>query len=640
MKLSIAKALFPVLALSLSSPLLFAQVPSVQLKVRESRLFGLRSERSVTVELANETRALPLTSENVNSGPYIYFIVRPVGGWRIDADFVTEELPKLTLDQNGDTLLIEWQGEILSDSGRTSVLLGFSKELRLQEPFLVRFALNGETSQTDYTVPSRLWPGYATLMEAFQNGGEAVEARQFREAIAIYEQALKNDSLQIFPRYPDLVEQRTLAFDRYGSSVETSILDTLAEGKLGLKAKVLQIDRCKPAFQYIVDSLPNPSLGAQPSDRAVKSVVDRASAFLAQLGALRDSLQETLDEQNVRWIIDGSATGRNGYLFQYMVETLAYALSSLDFADTTASVLKTTVPPAMQARLAKYGLTESFETFIRQCSERREIHDPLLPREFLNNLRGDSASFPLPFGTMLDAVNEYYAGDLSGARTDIFGIFRTCYVPELSARFDRMRIMIKLRQRGWPSALMKTLAEANAAEQTGNARLALERYRDATRMAPDLAYPAFALGKFFERSRDSIRAMTFFERAYQLDSLYLSAYREAANLCQKGQNFKLMIEVLMHALGRGNDYWETNYDLGIAFVGDGNIPAAISHFERALSLNPDSYETNIQLGLAHQTAKDYQKARDCFNQAINIDPVRQEAVDCLEKLNELQKAGR
>jgi hypothetical protein len=640
MKSHIAKVLFPVLAFSFTSSSLFAQVPSVQLKVRESRLFGLRAERSVTFELANETRSLPLTTENVNSGPYIYFIVRPAGRWTIDADFLTDELPKLTLEQNGRSMSTEWKGEIASDSGGTSVLLGFSKDLRLQEPFLVRFALNGETSQADFAVPSRLWPGYLTLMEAFRSGEKAVEAKQFHEAIAIYERALRNDSLQIFPRYPDLVEQRTLAFDRYGSSVETSFLDTLAEGKLGLKAKISQVDRCRPAFQFIVDSLPNPSLGAPPTDRSIKSVLDHASDVLAQLGALRDSLRETLDEQNVRWIIDGSATGRNGYLFQSMIETLAYALSSLDFADTTASALKITISPEMQARLTKYDLTESFETFVRQCGERREIHDPLLPPEFLDNLRGDSTSFPLPFAAMLDAVNGYYAGDFSRARADIFTIFRTCTVPELSARFDRMRVLIRLRQRGWPSTLMKTLDEARVAEQSGNASLALDRYRDATRIAPDLAYPAFGLGKFFERTGDSIRAMTFFERAYQLDSLYLSAYREAADLCRKGQNFKLMIEVLTHALDHGNDYWETNYDLGLAFMGDGNLPAAIKHFERALVLNPNSYETNIQLGLAHQAATDYQKARDCFNQAINIDPVRQEAVDCLEKLNELQKAGR
>jgi len=640
MKPFIAKLAILILAVSFSSSLLSAQVPSVQLKVRASKLFGLRAERFARIELSNESRSLPLTSENVNSGPYIYLIVRPVGDWNIDADYVNDELPKFTLNQNGQELTIAWKGEIVSDSGGTSVLIGFSKDLKLHEPFLVRFALNGETSQADFTVPPQFWPAHSTLVEAFRSGENALQAKQYRNAILMYEDALKNDSLQIFPRYPDLIEQRTNAFELYGANAEASFLSALAEDTLSLKAKISQVDQCRPTFQFIVDSLPNPSLGARPTDQSIKLIVDHASVVLSQLKALRDSLQATLDDRNVRWIIEGSATGRNGYLYQYMVETLAYALSTLDFTDTAASALKTTIPPEMQARLAKYDLTESFETFIRQCSERRAHHGPLLPPEFLNNLLRDSTSFSLPFGSMLSAVNDYYAGNLSDALKEIFRIFRTCYVPELSARFDRMRVLIKLRQRGWPSTVMKILDEAAAAKRSGDSTLASDRYREAARLAPDLAYPAFVLGKFFVRSGDSIRAMTFFERAYQLDSLYLSAYHEAARLCENGGNFKLMIEVLTHALDRGNDYWETNYDLGVAYMDEGNLPSAIKSFERALSLNPSSYETNIQLGIAHQRAKDYTKARECFNQAINIDPIRQEAVDCLEKLNELQKAGR
>jgi tetratricopeptide (TPR) repeat protein len=57
-------------------------------------------------------------------------------------------------------------------------------------------------------------------------------------------------------------------------------------------------------------------------------------------------------------------------------------------------------------------------------------------------------------------------------------------------------------------------------------------------------------------------------------------------------------------------------------------------------LNPNNYQTNVQIGLAYQTAKDYQKARDYYNKAIFIDPHRLEAVESLQKLDELQKAGR
>jgi len=134
--------------------------------------------------------------------------------------------------------------------------------------------------------------------------------------------------------------------------------------------------------------------------------------------------------------------------------------------------------------------------------------------------------------------------------------------------------------------------------------------------------------------------LTFLDRAYQLDTLYLSAYREAYSLYRMSGNFKPMIDVLTRALARGNNYWEIHFNLGVAYMGDGDLARAIVHFEQALALSPNSYQTNIQVGLAHQTAKNYQKAREYFNRAINIDPVRQEAVNFLDKLNELQKAAR
>ena len=91
---------------------------------------------------------------------------------------------------------------------------------------------------------------------------------------------------------------------------------------------------------------------------------------------------------------------------------------------------------------------------------------------------------------------------------------------------------------------------------------------------------------------------------------------------------------------KGDDYWETHSNLGLAYMGDGDPARAIQQYELALAINPRSYTTSIQLGLAYQTVKNYQKAREYFNNAINLDPLRQEAVEYLSKLNELQRSGK
>jgi tetratricopeptide (TPR) repeat protein len=203
-----------------------------------------------------------------------------------------------------------------------------------------------------------------------------------------------------------------------------------------------------------------------------------------------------------------------------------------------------------------------------------------------------------------------------------------------------MRVFINLRLHGGRPEAMALIGEALSAERADDKETASDRYNAALRIAPDFAYPAYQCGRLFARTGDPIRARSFFERAYEIDSLYLSAYREAWSLYQLAGNYKAMIGVLTRALAKGNDYWETNLHLGIAYFGDGDLAKSIKQFERAWELNPNNYQTNVQLGLAHQAAKSFQKARECYNRAIFIDPHRSEAVEALQKLDEAQKSTR
>lgn len=620
---------------------LSAQALSVQFKVRESRLFGLSAERFAKLEFSNQNRTTPITSENVNGGPFFYFIFRPAGDWTIDADFAKEELPKLTLRQDEQILQIVWKGEITSDTAGSLLLLGFPKEVKLHQPFLAQFHLADSTTQGAFAIPQEYWPGYPMLIDALQSTERAIEEKRYRDGIAGCERALRTEALQIFPQLNQLQERRTQAFERLHDQDLSSLVGVITSDNRSLKERIAQLDQVKPTFQFILDSLPSPALNVSAADSSVKRLLDHATIAIAKARTMRDSLQRALDDQNVRWIIKGSATGKNGDHYQSMIETLAYAFSSVDFADTTStSLLKVVIPPQMKERLTKNDLEESYTTFMRQCNERLQRRAPLFPAEFLNNLRKDTGSFFLPYYSMLKAINDSYTGFLTGAKEEITTIFRTCYEPELSERFDQLRVFLDLRQRGIRPEVMKLLDEAAAAESAGNNEAASERYREALRIAPDLAYAAYRWGKFFERTGDPIRAQTFFERAYQADSLYLSAYREAYGLYRRSANYKAMIDVLTRALERGNDFWEINFNLGLAYMGDGDLARAIKQFERALELNPNNYQTNVQLGLAHQTAKNYQKARDYFNRAIFIDPIRPDAVDFLNKLNELQKNAR
>ena len=290
---------------------------------------------------------------------------------------------------------------------------------------------------------------------------------------------------------------------------------------------------------------------------------------------VRDSLQHLLDNQNIQWINEGSSTGKSGFLYQYMIETLAYAFSSLPFEDTTATELKVRISDDLNNRLIKNNIRDSYTTFLRICSERFQAHMPIFPVEFLPNLKKDTMQTTLPYYSMLKAVNDFFYGNYPSALDEIRKIFRSCYEQELNNRFDMMRIIIANRQQHISDDIYKMMQEAAQLEAKNDAAGAAERYRQTTLIAPNFAYGFFVFGKFYNRSGDFNRAVYYFQRAYLIDTLYLSAYRECFNSYLKQGNYKPMIDVLTTALSKGNDYWEINYNLGTAYLGDGDIAHAI-----------------------------------------------------------------
>ncbi len=615
---------------------LFAQAPSTTLLVKEKAGFlGMGGPRAILITLATQTGDTLLTSENVNAGQQYYFRVHPTTDWKIDEDFVKENLGTLVIYQNGEKHAIVSKGTLMGGPP-TWLVFGFPRTVKLHQSFLFQVTSDDKTYQAELNIPSRLWPGYNFIMQSYAAATAAMGSGNHRGAIAATEQILAIPSLSIFAQFEEAKSLRTQAFGANLASTHAQFQQTLSDTG-ALKFKIVRVENFRPLFQFVVDSLPRAAWSIGSLDATVYPIIEGARNGLSAVQNARDSLQREMDDRNTRWIIEGSAIGKNGYLYQYMIETLAYAFASANFRDTTINGLQLTVPDELRIRMERHQLTESYDTFLRLCLERMQTNLPMFPVEFLPSLRKDTSSFSQPFYSMLKAVNDYYYGNLKTTAEEIDRIFMTCTDPELNARFDHMRTMIGIRRGAASAEVIRVLEDAERLEAANDAQGALERYRQATMLAPNFAYAFYAFGSYYSRTGDPIRAINFFQTAYQVDSLYLSAYREAYNMYLRQGNYKPMIDVLLYALQHGNDNWEVNSNLGTAFLGDNDPARAIMHFERALSLNNKSYRTNIQLGLAHQAVKDYQKAREYFNSAIGLDPTRDEAVSYLTRLNEMQR---
>lgn len=615
------------------------QNPSIQIVAKKkSGLFGMGSPKLMEVSLSNQNKVSPLTSDNVNGGKYIYFLSKTVGDWNFDADFIKDDLPKFVIEQGEQKLHEVWK-EDLPPEGSKTLALGFPKSLQLHQPFTVKLDIGDVPNEQEMRLPEELWPGYSLLTSLASRAESLANGKQYKEAIQVYNRIIQNDEFKIFPRFGGMRKLRFQQFSNHLDGTIHSLVMTVAQTTLQTKEKISQIDSYVPEFKFVVDSLPSVALQVSPLDSGVHSLTVTANDAIARANTWRDSLLVVFDNQNTQWIVEGNLTGENAYRYQHIIPTLAFAFSSLDFSDT-ATALRCTLTDEMQTGLTKYNIGESYESFVRVCSDRFQRRLPMFPGDFLSNLLRDTSAFSLPYYSMLKSIADFYKKDFISSKNEIRNVFRSCDNPDLLPRFHQLRILLDIKLALVPPVVITQLQEAKRSELSNDESGTLDHYKQAMSIAPTFAYPAYALAEYYLNAGFAIRAIPFFEMAYRIDKTFLPAYRKEYMYYQKSGNNNPMIQVLTQALQNGNDYWEINYNLGVGYMGVGDPVNAIKSFEHALALNPKSWSTTVQLGLAQQTMKNYPKAREYFNQAIALEPEKSDVIETyLKNLDDLQKAA-
>ena len=402
---------------------------SIKLKIAEkSGLFNMGGPRFVRLTLSTKKSETALACENVNSGTDYYFLLQNEGSWKIDPDFLKENLPQLSLTQDSLRLHPDFTGDIIANGDSTIVLIGFEKTFALNKPFAFEYPLDNGVAKIEISVPQEYWAGYAKATKYFDLGDRALSDFRYKEAIANFNIILGDQSLAIFPIYSSCKEKRLESFSKYFEGVFDSLAKTMASGA-DVKQKIAANAETAPKFQFVADSLADPSLGISASDAAIAPLMEKARTAIQRSHAALDSLHQALDDLNVRWIIAGSSGERVDFKYKYVVEALAYAFASVNFADSAATEMTFTIPEELSGRLKKFNLEESYETFVRIAGEHWKNKSALFPPEFLSNLIKDSTQFPLPYYSVLAAVNDFYSSNFSDAKKEIFQVMKTSVRP-------------------------------------------------------------------------------------------------------------------------------------------------------------------------------------------------------------------
>jgi tetratricopeptide (TPR) repeat protein len=620
-----------------ASSLIHAQSSSTTVMIKiaqKSGFLGMGGPKFATISLSTANRETMLNSINVNSGKYYYFLIENNGKWKLDKDFISDELPKLKIVQESNTITSQYHDEGVVVGDNTSLLVGFPKTFDLHRLFSFIFTMGDSVSRVDVQIPMEYWNGYATISRLVNAADKSFSDKDYRKAIPLYAAVINDVSLKNFPMYKHAVQNRFMSFKNYFTDNWNKFNSILSDASVDIKQKISETEQSVLTFQFCVDSL---SAAVALPDSSTEPLYDQITTSLQRSTFVLDSLRTALDIKNTQWIIMGSSGGKIDYRYKYMIETLAYAFISIPFADSTATNLTFTISEEFSLRLKKYNLLESYQTFIRIANDRWKKRQEIYPPDFLPNLKKDSSQFPLPFYSVLKSVSDYFGNRFAESRSEIFKVFAQSYEPEINEKVDNLRILIETREKKISNEVLQHMKSARESELKGNPDDAIEHCKDAMLIAEDYAPAAFALGLLYEKIGDPYKANNFFQKAIISDQFYYLAYRHLYMNYIKNANFKPMIDLLTVALDRGNDFYTIHYYLGYAYNGSGLFEEAIKQFERALVLNNKSVNANIQAGIAYQNMKSYTKAREYYQKAIQIDPENQTATENLKRLDELQK---
>ncbi|MDP1676761.1 MAG: hypothetical protein Q8L88_07810 [Bacteroidota bacterium] len=623
----------------LSSALLSQKnIPEITLKVSEkSGFLGMGKARFVKIALSTNNKDKILTSDNVNITSLYYFTIRDSGGWKIDEDFVKEELIKLKITQEGTSTKVDAVSGAVKEADSYVLLISCKKNFSLHKPFTFVFPAGKGAENVPMEVPKELWPGFTKFTKLSTDAEKAFSGNKLTEGLTSYEQILQDQALKIFPDFETISAKRLTIYQKLFNDHSQKFQEMLGNRSVATKQKIALAEDFISKFSFISETAANEQYLNQNTKAGADELVERTTVIAARSVFVRDSLARAFDEQTIRLIVFGSSIAKIDFKYKYVIETVAYAYSSLNFEDTSAASLKVIVPEELTARLQKYGLMNVYETFLRVVNDRWSEKKPMYPEGFLQNLRRDTAQFSLPFYSVLKSVQDFYRKDYASAKIEIRQVMKKSYAYELTERIDQLRILINTIENNVPAEVLQRIKEGYRAEEQGDNDKAIEQYKDAILIAEDYAPAAFALGKLYDRNGDSYTANNFFQKAVTADSQYYTAYRFLYSNFFKNANFKPMIDLLTQSLAYGNDFFDIHFYLGIAYNGSAQYDLAIQQYERALELNSRSIDANIQAGISYQNMKSYSKAREYFKRAIVIDPENQTATENLKRLDELQK---
>ncbi len=173
------------------------------------------------------------------------------------------------------------------------------------------------------------------------------------------------------------------------------------------------------------------------------------------------------------------------------------------------------------------------------------------------------------------------------------------------------------RSRDWRALFER----ASAAHSEGRLEEALDGYRAALALCPELAEAFFNMGLIFlGRKNRHQEAIGLFQKAVALKPQWAEALFNLAQAHEQAAMSEAAVAAYGRALALKPDYFEACYNLGCLHLGAKRYDAAATCFSRATRMRSTCPEVYNNLGQAYEGLNDYASAEQCYARAHAMAP--------------------
>lgn len=154
---------------------------------------------------------------------------------------------------------------------------------------------------------------------------------------------------------------------------------------------------------------------------------------------------------------------------------------------------------------------------------------------------------------------------------------------------------------------------------------AIAAFREATRLAPNLAPAHYNLGLALRQKGELQASADAFYQATQADPNFALAYANLGAALLEGQNLDQAGDYLERAVELNPELGLAHYNLGLVREFQGRLADAIVAHKRAIAYSPNAPEPHFHLGKIYTQQGKTPEALDAFRKALTISPNYPEA---------------